>query len=584
MKHLKWLSLLLAATTCLAALISCSPKPNEKKDDVHQNNDAQAAEATQAPQGVSDPNYITLFENSSYTAKVIVPENSTTAESSVYANLRADLEEKTSISPTYTTDHINEGETRDPNECAILVGNTNYDESKQSYSSLTYGDSSIQVINNKIVLAFTTKDEGLTLVDKLIKAIETDAANVFKVKRTLSFATQTVSLPSDMPQYPSTQLSLVDCDDDTTMIVASRTTLDEFNLYCNALTEQSGYALYSSRDNVNGNYFRSYTKDSKAISAYFTPSSKTARIISGPISDLPSKEADTTPEKYEPSLTIVAQSERVNNGLGMIYLLPNGKFLIIDGGYDRRDNFYKILRELAPDEDEIVIAAWYMSHPHGDHQQALMNLVKNHADDVKIESILFNYTLPERYENITTGSDGAGASRNFRTTLSRYLDKDTKIIKPHTGQIFEYGSAKVEILFTVEDVLPGDIDYLNTTSLVTRITIGEHSMIALADTTHVTSKTLENNFGSYLQSEMVQLAHHGTYPGYASLYTKINAKVLIWPSNYSNAESQITNSAVAAAVKYATDVYVANKSNITLKIPYTCVNNKQQFLTDINQS
>ena len=109
-------------------------------------------------------------------------------------------------------------------------------------------------------------------------------------------------------------------------------------------------------------------------------------------------------------------------------------------------------------------------------------------------------------------------------------------------------------------------------------------MMALADTTHITSKTLENNFGSYLQSEMVQLAHHGTYPGYASLYTKINAKVLIWPSNYSNAESQITNSAVAAAVKYATDVYVANKTNITLKIPYTCVNNKQDFLADINQS
>jgi hypothetical protein len=591
--YLKLISLMLVSIMLLSALASCSPsfnliEDNENNDgenkDGEQQEGNQDGDAEQTANDPENPDVLTIFKNSAYTVKVVIPENATTAESSVYANLRSELEDKISVAAPYITDRLNEGESRDPNEYAILVGNTNYEESKQAYEGLTYGNSSLQVVNNKIVLAFTTRDEGMTLIHRLARAIETDSNKSFWIARSLSFTNKSVTLPSDMPEYPSSQLSLVDCDDDTTMIVAGRTTLDEFNLYCNALVEQSGYTSYSSRDNVNGNYFRTYTKDSTAVTAYFMAYSKTARIISGPISHIPTKDADTTPERYEPELTIVSQSEWMNNGLGMIYLLPNGKFLIIDGGYDRRDNFYKLLKNLAPDEDEIVIAAWYISHPHGDHHQALMNLLKNHSKDVKIESILFNFTLPERYDAITTGSDGSGASKNFRNTLARYLGKDTKIIKPHTGQIYEYGSAQVEVLFTVEDVLPGELDYLNTTSLVTRIKIGEHSMMALADTTHVTSKALENNFGSYLQSEMVQLAHHGTYPGYASLYTKINAKVLIWPSNYSNAESQITNSAVAAAVKYATDVYVANKTNITLKIPYTCVNNKQDFLADINQS
>ena len=83
---------------------------------------------------------------------------------------------------------------------------------------------------------------------------------------------------------------------------------------------------------------------------------------------------------------------------------------------------------------------------------------------------------------------------------------------------------------------------------------------------------------------MVQLAHHGTYPGYASLYETIKGKVLIWPSNLNNAQATITDNAVATAVKHASDVYVCNSGDITLKIPYTIINNKQDFLTSIGRT
>ena len=89
-------------------------------------------------------------------------------------------------------------------------------------------------------------------------------------------------------------------------------------------------------------------------------------------------------------------------------------------------------------------------------------------------------------------------------------------------------------------------------------------------------------YGTYLESDMVQLAHHGTYPGYASLYSTIKAPILIWPSNLTNAKTQISNSAVAAAVSYATDIYLANSGNVTLTLPYTPINNKQEFLDSLN--
>ena len=364
------------------------------------------------------------------------------------------------------------------------------------------------------------------------------------------------------------------------MIVARRTTLADFNGYCSQL-EQEGFTLYSSRDNVNGNYFRIYTKNGLAINAYFAPSTKSARIISGPITDIPTKEIDKTPENVTPTLTLVSQSERLNNGLGMIYRLPNGKFLIIDGGYVRGKQFYNLLKSLAPNTDEIVIAAWYVTHTHGDHQQALTSFLKERYKDVKIESVLYNYTTSEQYNSITTGSEGAGSATSFNNTLTTYLSKDTKIIKPHTGQIYSYGSTTVEILYTVEDVLPQTLDYLNTSSLVIRVNIGEHSMLALADTTHVSGDIMRDMFGSYLESDMVQLAHHGTYPGYASLYNTIKAPVLIWPSNLANAKTQMNDGAVTAAVNNATDVYIVNSQNITLNIPYTPINNKQDFLNNV---
>jgi hypothetical protein len=80
---------------------------------------------------------------------------------------------------------------------------------------------------------------------------------------------------------------------------------------------------------------------------------------------------------------------------------------------------------------------------------------------------------------------------------------------------------------------------------------------------------------------MVQLAHHGTFPGYASLYNAIKAPVLIWPSNLQNAKKQQNDGAVIAAINNATDIYVVNSGTVTIDLPYTQINNKQQFLQNI---
>ena len=46
----------------------------------------------------------------------------------------------------------------------------------------------------------------------------------------------------------------------------------------------------------------------------------------------------------------------------------------------------------------------------------------------------------------------------------------------------------------------------------------------------------------------------------------------------------ITDNAVATAVKHASDVYVVNSGDVTLTLPYTVVNNKQEFLNSIGSN
>ena len=597
--HTRLISLLLVLITAATSLVACGDKKPNYRDDnddaplqLYQTEYAMTPDSTTSSDStkesnqeiINDPNSIVLFQNGNYTAKFIVSDKATTEEKAVCSTLCNAIKEKTNRYAISTTDYLASGKTYDPQELAVLIGKTNHNESKQALADTPYGSYSIKIIGNKVVLSFYSKDDGVELVELLTKAIQVDSAGCVSIPRSFSAFKQGTPQLEGLPKYASSATKVVDCNDDTNMIAVSETSLDAFKEYCSVL-EQNGFTPYTSRDDVNGNYFRTYTKGSNAVTAYFMPSSKSARIIMGPIDDIPTKEKDNSPELTTPSLTLLSQGSNNNNGLGMIYLLPNGKFIIIDGGFSTYYEIYDKLQNLAPDPDEIVIAAWYVTHAHGDHQNALVSFLKRYSSTrVTIESILYNYTTIEQYKAITeTGPDGVDEHNTFTSAISRYASKNTKIIKPHTGQIYEYGSSSVEILYTVEDYLPKTLNYLNTSSLVIRVKVGEHSMLALADTTHVSGDILKNTYGSYLQSEAVQLAHHGTYPGYSTLYNAIQAKLLIWPSNLSNAQIRINeDTAVVTAVSHATDVIVCNIRDVTLPIPYTYQNNKQDFFNSIN--
>ena len=533
-----------------------------------------------------------ILQNKQYKIKLIIPDSASAAEKLVASELKTALKSKTGVSISFETDYVANNSNYDENAYEILVGNTARKESVATYRNLSYNAYGIKIIGNKIIFFFTTEAEGSQLVTQFKNKIQSNNNGQFWVSSTYSMSAVAIPELNNIPAYPNGTITTVNCGDDTKMVVSTNTSLDKFNEYCNTL-KSKGYEEYSKRENIDGNYFRIYTKNNTAINAYFSTGRKQARIIVGPLKDIPSKQKDTTPETIKPSLTMIGPSESTGNGLGLVYQLANGKFLIIDGGHRLSDRIYKELRELQPKGGKLIIAGWFISHPHNDHQDSIENFIELHAHEVTIENIYFNYAQAEYYNNLTSkdhqGEDqkeGARVTR-LRELLKKKLSLDTKIVKPHTGQVYTFGSASVEIISTVEDFLPTTLAHVNESSMVIRVTVAGQTTMVLADASTGMKERIMKMYTSHLKSDIVTLAHHGVWDCTPKLYDLIKGKTLLWPSNtesarqyYGKSETSEARKAIVAALNNATDVFLAKGTDTKLMLPYTPVGNKNAFMNE----
>ena len=394
-----------------------------------------------------------------------------------------------------------------------------------------------------------------------------------------------------IPLYNGKALDPIKCGNECLMIYVEKTSAEEFEAYCKALADV-GFEKKTCRE-VKGNSFAAFVNADSFIYAYYTHFYKTVRIIFGELSLLADEDCGSLEEKYTPSLTMVGQTDYMNCGQGYIFLLPDGRFLVQDGGCrysDKKDFMYEAIRDLAPDTENIVIAAWFHSHPHGDHQDAFEEFIENHGAEVKIERVVYNYAEADMYtykRKDGVGEDCKSLVEGIIAKIKEYIP-DAQLIKAHNGQIMRFGSVEVEILFSVEDCLPTEcFDYVNTTSLVIRIRACGQSVLLLADTTHFSGRIIENMYGDHLKSDMVQLAHHGMWASYLSLYKCAEASVVLWPNTAKgirNGNSPWYNdSVVVGALEMAEDLYVAGTGVTTLTMPHALAYNKENALEELKK-
>ena len=244
-----------------------------------------------------------------------------------------------------------------------------------------------------------------------------------------------------------------------------------------------------------------------------------------------------------------------NFGMCYIITLADGSFVVFDGGgysadYGDENRLYKLLKSLNKRTDgKITVAAWILTHDHWDHFTNFFNCVKKYGSEFKIEACYLN--MPSKNATYNTRNPNYYFNNNF-STLS-YTVGGTQYVKLHTGMKFYVRNAEFEVLYTQEDVFPDRINYFNESTTVLRMKLDGNTFMWNGDAKNWASKGIVSRYGSYVKSDICQVAHHG-YDGMTqALYQTVDPYLLFWPTSNSNWTSQITGKT------YAVDKYLYEK-------------------------
>ena len=458
----------------------------------------------------------------------------------------------------------------------IVIGNTYYSESATVLADCEYGNYIIRVCGNKIMIV--AHDESM-----ILKACTyfSDLALKYGSKGKFSISVSNLNtvrtgtkVLSALPRFEGTGTSqILDSGDGAYMLHVQKSNQNSFDKYREQIVS-AGYSLYTSHS-ATGNEFYTYVNDEYTIHTYYRLYDRSIRAIVEPRGILPL----TAPEAYEtvttPSLSMLGLEIDGNQiGLCLIFRLSNGHFMILDGGNNKEvyaDRIYEKLVELAPDKNNIVVDAWFISHGHTDHAGGMIQVGKHYSKEITVKQFISNIPPNEKLLEINDLTTEA----NARNAMKSY--SGAAFTKAHTGQVFYFADAKVEMLYTVEDIYPNKLADGNSASMVFRVTLGGQTIMCLGDEHTDSSSVLTSMYTNlYLKSDMVQVSHHGLIGATSSLYAQIQPDVALWPSGistYNNKKGTENNQKLLSLVK---DLYISGSKGVTLSLPYTLQNNKAE--------
>ena len=301
-----------------------------------------------------------------------------------------------------------------------------------------------------------------------------------------------------------------------------------------ALLLANGFAV-ASENSIADNRYTALCGEEASLYASYTPANTMLRIYAEPkgasvAPNAPEKPYETL-EGYVPTfwqLTVDWKGSKANGGMSYVIRVADGRFVIIDGGYPTEkegNDLVQFLKEHNLRDGKPVVAAWFITHPHGDHFGAMQAVSRAHADEIVVEAFYYNFPTNG------TGYALSPIPKWMKTDMSRF-EGAVRCDKVHTGTTVYAADARFDILFTHEDLYPLRSNNQNDTSLVIRMTLGGQRILFLADVMEKACKTMV----SYLPEEewkadIVQFSHHGYEGATQEVYDMVAAPTVLWPMN-----------------------------------------------------
>ena len=507
----------------------------------------ETTDPVQTPEDPFDtPETITIKKDGSTLNYTITRPRMVAADSNemkTVQELSTYFSEKLGVTPTLDTDKSRK---EDPEKLEIIVGVTDHPETTALLSEMSYGAYIVRAIGNKLIVV-SFSEIGYTRAMKHIKKVLDKGYDESTKAITVSPAeitkTETISKQlSALPVYEDgTYLATYDAGRVTTAnecdeIIITETTASKYDKYL-AKLEAEGYTQYTS-NNIGNNKFAIYTNDKYTLNVGYYSYEKSARLLIEPKGALPTRAEDNTTEKVTTAqLTMIAVSAgTAANGLSILIRLEDGRFIVIDGAWV--DNYQHLVDTIKAQSSEYtkepVIAAWIITHGHGDHASLLQNSYLNikSRSGITVESIILNELAVSEKKN-----ERYGVTSAIIEAVAPTLGAD--LYKAHIGQAFHLSNCKMEVLYTQEGYAPNPcVDY-NASSVVMKMTFTDSetgkvtTFLSTGDGTDVPMTTIHKLFGDYIKCDIITVSHHGYVAlcgnEMANALKTAAPKLVLWP-------------------------------------------------------
>ena len=330
-----------------------------------------------------------------------------------------------------------------------------------------------------------------------------------------------------IPEIPSdtgTFHSLEECSTDVFRFYYRKSTLEKFEGYTDSL-EDAGFVLYA-ENRIGEHLYRTYRKNRCMVHAYYTHTTKDFRVLVGEM-----KPYDLTPVSdgavTDPALVLMAAdySAQPGNGLGMVFTMKDGSFVLVDGGWGAdTQGLYEYLVANNKRSDGILIRAWIITHPHEDHYGNLLKFSELYADQVKVERFVANFAEG------AYAVDGSANDDVARILPAMETFEGAELLIPQVGQKMYFGELSVEFLYTVECAYPANSSIVvdsNNHSLCAKMDFYGKSILMTGDSYGFTCNYLVETYDTYLQADYLQVPHHNGNGGSAAFYSRVKPKVIL---------------------------------------------------------
>lgn len=204
-----------------------------------------------------------------------------------------------------------------------------------------------------------------------------------------------------------------------------------------------------------------------------------------------------------------------------VFQTKEGKVVVFDGGANHEASYLRGFLAALGNEVE----AWFVSHPHSDHMEALNDILKQ-PQGLKIHTIYHSRLSSDFIDNHE--EDAKDLTNDFYHNLDTLSYTQVIDIK-EIGYEVKISKTRFKVLGIKNEEIT--TNPYNNSSMVIRVEDAKKSMLFLADTGIESGrKLLWGPYTKLLNCDYLQVAHHGQSGVEKSFYKQIVFKACLWPT------------------------------------------------------